>query len=105
MGITLLLVIFGWIIFRAENIQQAYLYITNIFTPSLFSIPTILGKKALLSILILLIAEWIQRKKDHALQIDNIQNGLIRYLIYMAIIFFILFFGEFGENQFIYFQF
>lgn len=105
MGVTFLLAVFGWIIFRAENIQSAYAYIANIFTPSLFSIPTILGKKAILAICILLLAEWIQRKKDHALQIDNIKNGFIRYIIYMIIAFIILFLGEFGDNQFIYFQF
>lgn len=105
MGATFILTVFGWIIFRAENIQSAYLYIVNIFNPSLFTIPAILGKKALLSIGILLLAEWMQRKKAHALQIDNIKNGFIRYIIYMAITFFILFLGEFGDNQFIYFQF
>lgn len=105
MGVTFLLAVFGWIIFRAENIQSAYAYIANIFSPSLFSIPTIFGKKAMLAICILLLAEWIQRKKDHALQIDNIKNGFIRYIIYMIIAFIILFLGEFGDNQFIYFQF
>ncbi|MDR0828528.1 MAG: MBOAT family protein [Prevotellaceae bacterium] len=106
MGITFLLVVIGWVLFRAETIGDAFNYLGGIFDKSLLSMPLqIVGlKRTLLFLVILLVVEWLQRQKQHALQIENIKYSLVRIAIYYALIVIIL---EFGANSqsFIYFQF
>ena len=104
MTTTFILVLMGWIIFRAENIGIAIKYYNRMFTNFELTLP-VYGKTALIWIIIMLVAEWLQRDKQHTLQIENsIQNKYIRYFIYYAIISIIIIFQ--GETaQFIYFQF
>lgn len=106
MGITFGMVVLGWVIFRAENIEQAVAYFKNMFSASLFSWPEWEGREiALVGILILLLVEWIQRGKEHALAIDRqIPYKGMRWGIYYMLVLLILMFG--GESvDFIYFQF
>lgn len=107
MIITFMLAVVGWIIFRAENISQAGMYIYRMFTSPFEgkSVPSISYTFAF--IIILMISEWIQRDKDFALQINH--KGIFRYrpvrwLLYMTLLFVILVFGG-SQSQFIYFQF
>lgn len=104
MTTTFILVLMGWIIFRAENIGIAIKYYNRMFTNFELTLPEY-GKTALIWIIIMLVAEWLQRDKQHTLQIENsIQNKYIRHFIYYAIISIIIIFQ--GETaQFIYFQF
>jgi hypothetical protein len=54
----------------------------------------------------MLIVEWIQREKEHALQMDYTpKNRVVLVAAYYAIIFSIILFGSSAENQFIYFKF
>ena len=105
MLLTFALAVFGWIIFRAENLADIELYMHGVLNSSLFSIPMIISglKRTVLSIVILLIVEWINRTKQHALQIDN-WHPIVRYACYYALILYILAFGANGQS-FIYFQF
>jgi D-alanyl-lipoteichoic acid acyltransferase DltB (MBOAT superfamily) len=103
MGTTFFLVVIGWIFFRAETIHQAFIYIKRIFSASLFTLPDYPLSYSHCFILVLFIVEWLQRNKQHGLQL-NIKQGIIRLSIYYAIIFLILYFRT-GELQFIYFQF
>jgi D-alanyl-lipoteichoic acid acyltransferase DltB (MBOAT superfamily) len=104
MGITFLLVVIGWIFFRADSIGMAFEYFGGIFDNVLFPI---IKKKLLLQnvifILIMLSAEWMQRKQEYGLEISAI-NKWIRRIIYILIIFSIILFMGVNE-QFIYFQF
>ena len=100
---TFILAVFGWIIFRSENIAQSFDYISNIFQRDLVSIPQIPGL-TLLFIIVMLLTEWFTRTKEHGLVIDTIKSQWIRYFIYYALIFIILFFSSESET-FIYFQF
>mgnify|MGYP003307421171 CR=1 FL=1 len=100
---TFLLAVFGWIVFRAEGISQAWDYILHIFTKSLISIPHLPGK-TLAFAAILFIVEWIQREKRHGLEFRKIQSHWIKYSCYVAILVLIFFFGAFNDT-FIYFQF
>jgi D-alanyl-lipoteichoic acid acyltransferase DltB (MBOAT superfamily) len=105
MLLTFGLVVIGWIFFRAETIHEAFQYIKGICSCSLFSMPN-RGRLLYLfaGILILLIIEWIQRNKQHALQINSIHPIAARWAIYFALIIAIAVFG--GEQEtFIYFQF
>lgn len=106
MLLTFLLVVIGWIIFRAENIHQAWDYITRMITDFHPAMP-VYGKKTLLYIILLLGVEWLQRDKQYGLQLDN--KGLFRYRIvrwgiyYFLVIATLLWAGS--QEEFIYFQF
>ena len=43
MGVTFLLVLLGWILFRSEDISQAAVYLERMFNASLFSAPQLVG--------------------------------------------------------------
>ena len=102
MLITFILTCLAWIVFRSENIFDAFNYILNIFDITNF-IPEIIRHKKFLPVLLLfIIVEWFSRKS----QIVILLNGRFRYFFYILFIFTILYFSS-TENQtsFIYFQF
>lgn len=104
MTLTFVLVMFGLIIFRAENISVAYGYICRIFTEFSFSLP-MYGKSAIIWVIILFVLEWFQRDKPHALAIDGIvKSRYARLLIYYIFVLIIVMFQGTTE-QFIYFRF
>ena len=55
-------------------------------------------------VFILVLFEWINRDKIHALDIAN-YNKSNRWMLYLIIIIMIITFGAFNHNSFIYFQF
>ncbi|WP_288205077.1 MBOAT family O-acyltransferase [uncultured Parabacteroides sp.] len=102
---TFLLVLIGWIIFRANDINEAFDYLSHLFSPSLFEVSFLYGKKALIYCLLLFIVEWFQRDKEHGLQINrNVKSPVIRWSIYYILIFIIILLQGTPAN-FIYFQF
>ena len=106
MGMTFSLVTVGWILFRSKNISEAFTYIELLISPSLFTIPEGLHLTVILPLIaILIIVEWIQRDKQHGLQIDTIGRRPVRWLIYQCIILLILLCGSFTKTEFIYFAF
>lgn len=105
MLVTFLLVVVGWIIFRADNITQAFDYLGSMCSLSLFSMPALLGgKKVLLFIGLMLLIEWAGRRNQFALAHIPIRYRAVRWLFYyvLALIIF-LFAGQ--QETFIYFQF
>lgn len=106
MAVTFLLVVIGWIIFRAENISQAWDYILRMVTE--FNIGSIqYGKKALLYIFVLMVVEWLQRDKQHGLQIENVgvlKYSAVRYAMYVGLAILTLALSG-TQAEFIYFQF
>ena len=105
MLLTFLLAVVGWIIFRAESIGQAWEYLCGICNTSLFTALEARGNTALiLNILVLLVVEWIQRGKPHALELSTVRRGFVRWVIYFGILFLLFAFGGNATN-FIYFQF
>lgn len=109
MLLTFGLTVFAWIIFRAENLNHAINYISEILSPSIFSIPKFEkmqnGILTLIFIGIFLLIEWIGRNDQYAIAKIGLKwKSPLRYLIYYAIIISILWFGG-KEQQFIYFQF
>ena len=102
---TFLLAVIGWIIFRAVSIGQAWDYLKGIFDRSLFSAPEAPGITGVcLGIGIMLVAEWLQRKREHALDLSAVKPAAVRYAIYLGVLFLTFAFGGHAEN-FIYFQF
>jgi len=109
MLITFSLTVFAWIFFRANSVGHAISYISEILSPSIFTIPRFPGiSEALITIILtslFVLIEWNGREGQYA--IDNL--GLhwkrpIRYAMYYMLIIAIFWFGG-KEQQFIYFQF
>lgn len=100
---TFLVVVIAWVFFRAETLTDAFRYLERMFSKSLFTMPEI-SRMALLLLLGYMMIEWIQRNRDHVLDIAHIPYRALRYLIYFVLIFCIFYFA--GDLQpFIYFQF
>lgn len=109
MVVTFSLVTLGLIIFRADNIAQAWTYIAGIFNFSNVLSLTSDGLRVLIPTLLctiaMIIAEWKMRDKEFPLQIDSIisRKGWRIALFWIIIVVTVLYSGE--EQQFIYFQF
>lgn len=105
MLLTFMLICIGWIFFRSDSIGQAFEYIGGICDLSLFSVPYIQGQNGLIiSICLLWIVDWVQRFKNHGLEIININSVVARWLIYIGILVVVFYFGGHTEN-FIYMYF
>jgi D-alanyl-lipoteichoic acid acyltransferase DltB (MBOAT superfamily) len=107
MLLTFSLAVFGWIIFRAQDISQFGEVISTICSDSLLSVPWLMNRQYYIplatNIAILLIVEWLNRTKEHSLKVLP-NNPIARILIYYGIFLLIFFFT--GKNEtFIYFQF
>lgn len=102
--ITFFLSVVGWIIFRAETIGQAWDYMCMMFDSSIFTMPYHSGIHALcINLVLLSIVEWLQRTKQHSLDVAHIP-AYLRYAIYFGMTFIIFAFSGHTVN-FIYFQF
>ncbi len=108
MLLTFVLVVIGWIIFRAENIGDAGHYIFSLLSPEIWKA----SYRFLLYpinyagyfVLLMLVVEWLQRRKEHGLDISGVKYGWLRIAIYYSIIVIMFLFS--GESEtFIYFQF
>jgi D-alanyl-lipoteichoic acid acyltransferase DltB (MBOAT superfamily) len=103
--ITFILTSLAWILFRANNLEQAITYYLSLFSLSMFSVPEILPVKAIITIVIFIILEWIGREHAYAIaKFGNHWNRYARWTFYYIIILIIIYYNG-KEQQFIYFQF
>jgi D-alanyl-lipoteichoic acid acyltransferase DltB (MBOAT superfamily) len=107
---TFSLTVLAWIFFRAENINHAFSYLSTIFSKSIFSMPSFMGKKIALitSLLILffIVIEWVGRNNKFAIEYIGLKwNKLLRWSWYAFIVFLIGAYMQTSETPFIYFQF
>ena len=107
MAATFSLVCFSWIFFRAENLSHAIAFITQIVKNPVFAFEPIRKNGLLiLGILLLLVAEWLQRDKLHAFRFDDSKSpAAFRLAVYMGTSLSILLFSPGQKSPFIYFQF
>ncbi len=110
MAITFGLTVIAWVFFRAENIGHALSYLEGMFSQSLFSFPYYKGigkaKNIFFLLIVFLIIEWMSRKDSFGLSfVKRINSTWFRYSFYILLILIIFLFGNFDDNQFIYFQF
>ena len=109
MLLTFLLAVFGWIVFRSESMGQAWEYCCGIMqwraigTGSVFFARLNLWMTVLF-IILMIVVEWLQRDKEHGLDISRFKP-VTRYVLVIALIEIILFFMPTSPEQFIYFQF
>ena len=108
MLLTFALAVFGWIIFRAQDISQFGEVISTICSDSLLSVPWLMNRDyyipTILAIVVLCIIEWLSRDYKHGLEFVKEKHQWIRTTIYIVLLFCIFAFGGRAEN-FIYFQF
>lgn len=108
--LTFGLTVFAWIFFRADSIEHAIIYISEIFSPSLFLIPRFAGiEKALVTIILIILfvmIEWSGREGQYGTsKLGSTWKPWMRHTLYYLLALSIMYFGNFNENQFIYFQF
>ena len=107
--VTFLLINFGWVLFRAPNVAAFADFTARLFSPSLFNPHGLTMKMATMLLWCggLLLAEWLQRERQHVLQIDGyaiFSTRPARLALYALLVALIFYFA--GEVQtFIYFQF
>ena len=107
MLLPFLFVVIGWIIFRAESMEQATAFLKAMVVNDFYNSSAITGGFYLLSGLAVLAIEWLQRDKQHALQFPNIKPfnyRAVRWGVYYLMILVLFIFAGTGQN-FIYFPF
>ena len=103
--LTFILTVLAWVFFRANNVEHAISYMSEIFSSSLFYTPEIFPKKTFILILFFILIEWLGRNEKYA--IEKILNNMakpLRWIIYYALALIILYFSG-SKQDFIYFQF
>ena len=108
MLVTFVLVVFGWIIFRAQDISQIGEVLSTICSDSLFAIPFLKTRSfyipLVINMLILLVVEWLNRTKQHGLAKIS-EKCYVRYVVYYILIFIMVYAQPTSDATFIYFQF
>lgn len=107
MLVTFALVMIGWVIFRATNIEMAWEYVVRMVTHFDLTM-NFTGKFALLWVGIMLIVEWVYRHRQYTLDFSSarglVRYRLVRWSVYATIcVACMLFSGT--QTDFIYFQF
>jgi alginate O-acetyltransferase complex protein AlgI len=105
MGLTFFITMIAWVFFRSENISQALSICGEIFSTSLFSMPSQRPLFMFMAIGLFFLLEWMGRRNRFALETLLIQKPrAIRWgFYYLLMISILLFAGK--EQTFIYFQF
>lgn len=104
--VTFAFTCFAFIFFRAENLNDAFLYISRLFSnETFFSIPVGVKKYFLPLIGFWIMLEWSSRNNNFAVFIENMRSQKMANLIVYSTLLLFLFYGAFGESAFIYFQF
>jgi D-alanyl-lipoteichoic acid acyltransferase DltB (MBOAT superfamily) len=102
---TFLLTCFAWIFFRAANIGEAFDYIYGFFTNQLLPSHGLEGidQKFIIILFLFLLLEWLFR--NGMPEFVRSRHVAWRLTIYYGLVALIVFFGAFGNQDFIYFQF
>ena len=102
MLLTFVLAAFGWILFRSQSIGEAIDFYAGLVSGgwSGFNPPM----RTITFVAILLVVEWLQRSREHGLDMSGVRYGVVRYACYIVTLALIFVYGVFNET-FIYFQF
>ena len=104
-----LMAMVGFVIFRADNISEAFGFYGKLFSSSMFSVPVISNRSGavitMLFIIILFVIEWLGKSNEYAIgDIGTRFSKPVRWGIYYLLVVTIFFFAATGK-EFIYFQF
>ena len=105
---TFVLVCLAWILFRAQNIEQAIFIYGKIFDFTSWTSPSLEGFNSTIiisMIVFLLVVEWNNKKEINPLKNIDKLPAVVRWLFYSFLLFCISMFSPTQELPFIYFQF
>ncbi len=106
---TFLLINFSWIFFRANTLSNAFYVVKNMFVGLAQTSYLLTDKREYIILILLFFAlEYFQRKQEYlpSLKPQKTMAGYFaNVLVYSLFIWSIFVFGEFGNKEFIYFQF
>ena len=106
MLLTFILTVIAWVFFRAENVGHAWNYFKELFSASLFSIPSVRPSNLISTIIIFMLIEWVGRKDQFGIQTFLLhKNRVLRASFYMVLFALILIYSNETNQEFIYFQF
>ena len=102
MTLTFALAALGWVLFRSQSIGEAIDFYAGMVGGGLagFNPPM----RAIAFVAVMLVAEWMQRGREHGLDMRGVRYGVVRYCCYLTVLALIFVYGVFNET-FIYFQF
>lgn len=106
---TFSLTVLAWIFFRSYTVEQAFHYVSKIFSVSFFSVPVFKSSAfcapTLILVVFFLIVEWLGREQQYALaRILPNKPRVFRLAFYYLLLVIIFVFAGFNQ-EFIYFQF
>ena len=108
MLLTFLLAMMGWILFRADSIEQAGQYYTHMFSTLFDGSPTLTSNMdawvVFVAVTVMTVVEWLNRNREHEFARQP-RNRFLRWSGYIALLFMIGAFMVTNEMPFIYFQF
>ena len=101
-ALTFVLTALGWILFRSQSIGEAMSFYTGLVSGGWtgFNPPM----RAVTFVALMLVVEWLQRGREHGLDMSGVRYRAVRYACYIAVLAVIFMYGVFNET-FIYFQF
>ena len=108
--ITFHLVLISWVFFRASSLSDAFVVFQRILDLRAWTDGLVVGLSsyelllALAGIAVLEAVHLVERKEDVRSFLSK-KPGYVRFPVYASIVLAILMFGEFGVQEFIYFQF
>lgn len=106
--LTFLLAMMGWILFRADSIEQAGQYYTHMFSTLFDGSPTLTSNMdawvVFVAVTVMTVVEWLNRDREHEFARQP-RNRFLRWSGYIALLFMIGAFMVTNEMPFIYFQF
>jgi alginate O-acetyltransferase complex protein AlgI len=107
--LTFALVCISWVFFRADSLHDAFTFFRGIFSESLFEVPPLIKPKSMkifaMGLVIMLLLEWINRDRQHGLEMDGRLNKPLRMVLYYGLIALLVLYGPSDGGDFIYFQF
>jgi hypothetical protein len=107
MATTFMATLLAWTFFRSQSISQALSILGTIFSDPLGRGAGVGCPDCRIGLLLsaaVLAVEWLQRDKEHALQL-RFSSTAVRWACYAAAVIFFLAVGRFESAEFIYFQF
>ena len=110
MLVTFGLVVFGWMIFRAENLHDFAHYIAGMCewgtlrASYRFFVQSDIWPKTVF-VLMMMAVEWIQRRKEHGMDLSGMRNIWLRATLCIVLAIVIYTFAYDDTGTFIYFQF
>jgi len=108
MGLTFLLVVIGWVFFRADSIGMAFKYLDGMVQfGTLRALYRIFNHQVTWFILFMLVVEWTGRRNQHGLEILGFSwNKWLRNIFYFVLAFIVVLYSiNEAPSEFIYFQF